>query len=174
MKTNKKYTPKSIQKPSKIDPRSLSKTHCKKQCQKNWKKSLEVRKMVSQGAGIGREKLKIFILFRFREPRWPQDPPQGTPKGPQPGFSMHFPWFLIDLFLDFLSILFSFFINFRLSTKIHITTDKKKIAGASPFKERTVVFHTQAEYWSQARWRLLAEGTEYIYIYIYIHTYIYT
>ena len=90
MKTNKKYNRKSIKEPYKIDPRSLSKTHCKKQRQKTQKNYSKSGKWSPKEAGIGVEEPNVFVLFRFQEPRRPQDPHQGTPKGPQPGFSMHF------------------------------------------------------------------------------------
>ena len=130
-----KLTKNTLENPSKnlqkSIPEAFQKHIAKSNVKKTEKKRSKSGKWSPKGAGIGGEKLYVFILFRFREPRWPQDPPrdpQGTPTRIFNAFSMIFDWF----FRDFLLILFSFFINFRLSTKIHITTDKTKLRALPP------------------------------------------
>ena len=83
MKTNKKYTRKSIQKSHKIDARTLSKTACQKHNQKISKKSLEVRKMVSQGGRYRGGKTQYFDTFSLPGAKMAPRPPKMAPRSPQ-------------------------------------------------------------------------------------------
>ena len=85
---------------SKIIPKLILEAFQKHTPKSKAKKTEQYRnkntKMVSEGGRERGGKLTCSWLFRPWGPRQPQDPPQGVPKTPKPGFSMLFRRLIVD------------------------------------------------------------------------------